>query len=279
MASNKYPWSHSILDPTKPFIFPGKVQAGSSQAIKCGELCAYNETSGYFVPVDAVADYVYSLAIAAEEQKSDDSARYMDFIAPREGDVFEFTLSAAASIELGDAVILVASQSQQLARDVDGFIVGTSAGMDNYPQEGTTLRSKSTVQAMIHPAFSYFYKNILQRDVVKVMHKTAAYTLKLEDNNATITNFGATGSVTLTAPSGVVPVGFNFKQVVAAAQAFVFDPKPDTASCIVQGAVQAAGKYVSMTDEGDFIHWVWDGTNWIAEASISGADADITIES
>lgn len=279
MATNKSPWAKNLNGADGPLLMPGKVQAGSSQEIKMGEICTYNETSGYFQPVDAVADQVYSLAIAAEEQKAADSARYMDFIMLRDSDVFEFQLAAAASIVLGDALELTASQSQQLTRDVDGNGVATSVGMDNYPQTGTTMRSKSYAQCVFHREFSYYYKNVLQVGLKKIMAKTAAYTLTLEDCGAIITNKGASGSVTLTAPNAVVPVGYHFRQSVMADQAFVFDPKPDTAQAYVKGAAQTAGNYTSITDIGDFIDWVWDGTDWLGTASISGADADITIES
>jgi hypothetical protein len=33
-----------------------------------------------------------------------------------------------------------------------------------------------------------------------------------------------------------------------------------------------------MTDIGDFVELVWDGTNWIAANSLSGADSEITVE-
>lgn len=277
MATNKAPWSRNLDGAIKPYLFPGKVQAGSTQAIKAGEICIFNETSGYWVPVDAAADHIGPLAVSNEEQKATDSARYMEFQAPRQGDVYEFALSAAASIALGDGLIV--SDSQTLTRDVDGLAMGVSVSQDNYPQTGTSLTSKSFVEMTFLPSRSYYYTNILQSGLKKVMAKTAAYTIKLEDNGAIITNKGASGSVTLTAPTSVVPVGFHIKMAVMADQAFVFDPKPDTAKVYIKGAGQTAGMYLSMTDIGDFAELVWDGTDWLAVNSISGADADITIES
>jgi hypothetical protein len=279
MATNKYPWSKNIFDPSKPLIMPGQVQAGSTQAIKAGEICTFDETSGVFVPLDAVADRQYSLAIAAQEQKATDLARYIDFIMPREGDVFEFTASAAAQVALGDALIPVASQSQQLTRDVDGNFIAVSVGVDNYPQTGTTLRSMSYFQAMIHPSFSYLYQNVLQRNVLCRVNLTADYTIKVGDCGKVFTNSGASGGVTITGPTNIVPVGFYFDMVCETADGFVFDPKPDEAAVIIAGGAQTAGNYASITDEGDFIRWMWDGTNWVAVFSISGADGDITIES
>ena len=81
-AVNKFPFVKNLRG-AEMLVFPGKVQAGSTQAIKAGEICTFNETAGYFVPVDAVADRHYSLAIAYEEQKAADLARYMNFIALR----------------------------------------------------------------------------------------------------------------------------------------------------------------------------------------------------
>lgn len=278
MASNKYPWVKNLDGADKPQIFPGKVQAGSTQEIKRGEICVFNETSGYWVPVDAVADYGYSLAIANEEQKSDGLARYMEFIALRLGDVFEYELDASAQIELGDGLELTASNSQKLTRDVDGNAVAHVVGIDNYPEEGTTLGYRSYAQVVFNPEFSYWEKNVRGKNLVKVMAKTADYTLKVEDCGAIVTNKGASGTVVITAPNAVVPVGWNVKLACMAAQAFRFDPKPDTAKVYIAGAANTAGKYASVTDEGDFMHLVWDGTDWLCYASISGADGDISIE-
>lgn len=278
MATNKYPFVKNIYGDDAPLIMPMKAAAGSTRTFKMGEILTYNENSGVVTAVNAVADAAYSLVIAAEEQKSDDPARYVPCFMLREGDVFEFELAAAASVAYGDGLTLTASQSQQLTRDVDGVAVAMSVGTDNVPHVGTTLTSKSYAQCMFHPEFSYWHKNVMQKSLRKIMAKTADYTVALEDCGAVITNKGASGAVVLTAPNAVVPVGFWFDQVVATAQNFDFDPKPDTAKCIVKGAQQAAGKYVRIADEGDFIRWMWDGTDWIAVNSISGADGDITVE-
>lgn len=278
MATNKYPFVKNIYGDDAPLIMPMKAAAGSTRTFKMGEILTYNENAGVVTAVNAVADAAYSLVIAAEEQKSTDPARYVPCFMLREGDVFEFALAAAASVAYGDGLTLTASQSQQLTRDVDGVAVAMSIGTDNVPQVGTDLTSKSYVQCVFHPEFSYFCKNVLQKNLKKVMAKTAAYTLTLEDNGAIITNKGASGSVTITAPTSVVPVGYNIKLAVMADQIFIFDPKPDTAKVYIAGAAQAAGKYVSMTDIGDFAEFVWDGTDWLAVNSISGADGDITVE-
>lgn len=278
MAVNLSPWIKNLGGADRPLLFPGKVQAGATAAIKRGEICTYDETSGYFIPANAVADRMYSLAIANEEQKADGLARYMEFIALRPEDVFEFVLDAAAQVELGDGLELTASDSQKLTRDVDGDAVAFYVGIDNYPMTGTTLLNRSYAQVVFNPIYSYWMQRVLKNNLMKVMAKTSAYTLKVEDCGALITNKGASGSVTITAPEATVPVGYNVRIMAAAAQTLIFDPKPDTASVIVKGGIQTAGKYISVTDEGDFVHLVWDGTDWLAFSSISGADGDITVE-
>lgn len=277
-AVNKSPWIKNLNGADKPLTFPGKVQAGGTQAIKRGEICVFNETAGYFVPVDAVADRAYALAIANEEQKADGLARYMEFIALRPDDVFEFALDASAQIALGDGLELTASDSQTLTRDVDGDAVAFVVNIDNYPETGTTALYRSYAQVVFNPAYSYWCQTVEKRGLKKVMAKTAAYTLVPEDLGAIVTNKGASGSVTLTGPNAIVPVGWWFDMAVMADQALVFDPKPDTAECYIKGAGGGAGKYVSVTDIGDFVRWVWDGTDWLGYLSISGADADITVE-
>lgn len=274
MASNKYPFSYN-LGGKDPLIFPGKVQAGSSQAIVRGEICTYDETTGYFIPVNAVADQRYSLAVANEEQKSDGLARYMEFIALRKDDVFEFEIDASAQVELGDGLTLTASNSQKLTRDVDGQAVAFSVGDSNYPETGTTLRNTASARVVFNPVHSYYEQRVLKNQLMKVITVTDDITLKVEDCGAVI---HVTEAQTITLPNANVPRGWNVKIVVGGDAAVVIDPKPDTAGIYIKGALQAAGKYISMTDIGDFVELVWDGTNWIAINSLSGADGDITVE-
>jgi hypothetical protein len=274
-AVNLYPWVYNLNGATKPLIFRGKVQAGSTQAIKRGEICTYDETSGYFIPADAVADYRYSLAIANEEQKSDGLARYMEFIALREDDVFEFELDASVQIALGDALTLTASNSQKLTRDLDGYGVAFSVGDSNYPEVGTTLRYDTYARVCFNPTFSYWCQRVKNRNIKKYIDFTTSVTPKIEDCGAVFTS---TGGGTITAPNGIVPVGWFIDVVCVAAAAVIFDPKPDTSSIIIKGGVQSAGKYSSITDEGDFMRVLWNGTYWVAVMSISGADGDISVE-
>ena len=274
MAVNKYPFVKN-LSGEKPLIFPGLVQAGSTAEIKRGEICTYDETTGYWIPVNAVADRRYSLAIANEEQKSDGLARYMEFMALRPDDVFEFILDAVVQIALGDGLELTASDSQKLTRDVDGDAVAFVVGVSNYPEVGTTLRSIASAEVVFNPVYSYYMMRVLKNNLRKIIESAASMTPKIEDCGAIIVTSAAQ---TITLPSGIVPIGWNIKVFVGSAHAVVIDPKPDTASLVVAGAVQTAGKTMSMTDESDYAELTWNGTNWLVTGGISGAEADITIE-
>jgi len=273
-AVNKSPWIRSLVN-APATTFPGKVQAGSTQAIKKGELCTYDETSGYFIPVDAVADCRYSLAIANEEQKADSLERYMEFLALCPWDVFEFALDASAQIVLGDGLGLTASDSQKLTRDVDGNAVAFYVGTDNYPEVGTTMLYRTHGQVVFNPVHSYWMQRALKNNLKKVISTAASITLKPEDCGAVVL---VTDTATITLPSGNVPIGWNVKLVDCADVVMTVDPKPDTAGIIIKGsAPHTAGKTVSVTDAGDFMELLWDGTNWVAVNSISGADGDITL--
>lgn len=274
MAENKSPFVKNLLGAPAQ-TFPGKVQAGSTAAIKKGELCTYDETSGYFVSLDAVADARYSLAIAAEEQKSTDLERYIEFYALRPEDVFEFILDASAQIALGDGLEPTASDSQKLTRDVDGNAIAFSVAIDNYPEVGTTLQYRTHGQVVFNPVHSYWMQRVLKNRLKKVISTGASITLKVEDCGAVVL---VTDTATITLPEANVPIGWNVKLVVCAAVVMTVDPKPDTAGIIIKGAgPHTAGHVVSVTDEGDFMELVWDGTNWVAVNSISGADGDITL--
>src|SRR4030042_6719506 len=105
-AVNKDPYQYT-KGGGQPHTFLGLVQAGATQAIKVGEICTWDETTGYFIPVDAVADHRYPLVIAKEEQKAAGrgeltKARYIEFYSLHPDDVFEFALAASGPIAVGD---------------------------------------------------------------------------------------------------------------------------------------------------------------------------------
>lgn len=279
MSVNKSPWLKNLNGQIKPLTFPGQVAAGSTRTIKRGAICTFNENSGVWTEVNAIADARYALAIANEEQKAADAARYIEFIALRPEDVFEFELNASAQVEIGDGLILTASNSQKLTRDIDGsggVVVAHVVNIDNYPESGTTLGYRTYAQVVFNPAFSFWMQKALYSKLQKIITSTGALTLLPEDCGALVI---ANGAQAITLPESNVPPGWWVEIVLAAAAAVTIDPKPDTASLVVAGAVQTAGKYMSMTDEADFVKLVWDGTNWYATAGISGADGDISIQS
>lgn len=277
-ATNKSPWIKNIFGAGQPLIFMGAVQAGTTAPIKRGEICTYNETTGYFIPATASTDAIYSLAIANEEQKAADLAGYMEFIALREGDVFEFLLASARAVTLGDPLALTSADSQKLTYDADGVAVATVVSSSHYPEHGagTTIRSQTYAQVMFRRQYSYLYKNIMRSEGQKVIRTATSLTLLPEDCGACVL---VSNTATITMPNAVVPDGWWVEIVAIAAVVVTIDPKPDTASIVIKGAVHTAGNTISFTDEGDFVKLLWDNVNqyWVAVNSISGADGDITL--
>jgi len=163
-AVNKDPFVRSGRKNGNPHTFKGLVQAGATAAIKIGEICTWNETVGYFIPVNAVADSRYPLAIAKEEQKLAvgrtgelNAARYMEFYSLHPEDVFEFPLAAAAAVIPGDPYTLTASDSQKLTAAAGAFPVAFIVDDDHFPQEiNTTIRSISYGNFSFNPVASFW---------------------------------------------------------------------------------------------------------------------------
>jgi len=111
----------------------------------------------------------------------------------------------------------------------------------------------------------------------RLEHHATSFSVPLGQSGTTYTNLAASGVVTATLP-GSAPAGTTFGFVCMADQPLQVAPAV-TGSIYIKGARQAAGKYASIGDIGDFIHLVADGTgDWVAISSIGGADIDITIE-
>lgn len=207
MATNKDPFVYSRNKDGKPVMFKGLVQAGSTQAIKRGELCTWNETTGYFIPVNAVADHRYWLAIAAEEQKASGrheltAIRYIDFYALHPNDIFEFALAAAAAIAYGDPYTLTAADSQKLTAAAGAFAVAISVGDGNYPQEeDTTLRNQSYGRFSFNPAVTWWGNRMSQevRGGRKVIAVAATATLKESDMYNSLILMSGDSTITLPA--------------------------------------------------------------------------------
>ena len=113
--------------------------------------------------------------------------------------------------------------------------------------------------------------------VAPLQHHAADFTLTAAHTGTVHTNLGASGAITATLPA-TPPTGTEFRFVCMADQELRLEPGA-AGGIYIKGAKQADDKYVSVTDIGDFIHLIADGNgDWVAVASISGADADITVE-
>jgi hypothetical protein len=70
-----------------------------------------------------------------------------------------------------------------------------------------------------------------------------------------MTNEGATGTVTLTLPAGLVGLGYRFTRV--ASQSFRINPN---GTQVIQGG--GAGKYLELDTDGDSVEIQWIGSQW-----------------
>lgn len=108
-------------------------------------------------------------------------------------------------------------------------------------------------------------------------HRTASFGISARQSGTTFTNSGAGGVITATLPQSP-PMGTALSFVCMADEELRIAPGA-AGGIYVKGAKQADNKYVSITDIGDFIHLVADGSgDWVSTASIGGADADIGVE-
>jgi len=269
-AVNKDPFIRTKNKDGLPNLFMGKVQAGTTQAIKVGEICAYNKTAGYWVPVSAVADFIYALAIAKEEQKAADLARYITFYSLGPNDEFEFELAAARSLALGDNFILTASDSQKLTYSATAFPVCSAVDFGHYPEIGTTIPNQSYATVIFNPAVTH-YGLISPGNSLgtpKIVTSTAALTLYAEQSGLIISNLGASGATIHVLPQSC-PAGTTFQAIVMAAQDNGFELGAAGAA-FVEGAKQTDDKNVSVDDEGDAIRVIHDGNgDWFCECAIS----------
>lgn len=284
MASNLgNPWRYDLNGAQDPLRVRGKVQGGSTQAIKSGELCTFDETSGYWQPISAAADIKWNLGFSEGEIDSDNApaARYAMFIVPRPGDVFEIPLAAAAAVEIGHNYEPTGTDSQTATLDADGEPVLCQVGHSNYPEVmpkgGTTVASIANGFFTVNKAYSYY--RMMVRDEgshMKVLAVTAAVTLLKEWSGMLVHNTGATGAVQVELPQDAV-IGTFFRFACGVDQALRIHTTGG--GIAVAGAVQTDSKYVSITDIADFVNVVCLGAmDWLAFESISGADGDISVE-
>lgn len=283
-AVNKDPFCHSRNKDGKAHKFHGLVQAGSSQAIKCGELCCFDKTASNWVPVSAAGDFIYPLAISAEEQTAADLARFIEFYSLHPDDVFEFVLAAARALALGDAFTVTASDSQKLTYTATGFPICRSVDDGHYPETGTTIRNQSYVRVSFSKHASAWGRLIAGDGVPvagMVLETDAAVTLRSHMSGLKLVNLGASGAVAHVLPQ-TRPAGTFFDAYAAVAQDHGFDPGA-AGGIYIEGAKQADDKQVTVDAIGDSLRVTSDANgDWIGEATITSAadqTAGIDIES
>lgn len=259
-----------------PHTFLGLVQAGATVAIKVGEICTWDETTGYFIPVNAVADHRYRLAIAKEEQKAtalgeDVVARYIEFYSCHPDDMFEFILAAAAAIAVGDPYTLTASDSQKLTAGAGAFAVAIAVGQDNYPQRGTSISSKSYGLFSFNPICSYWgYRfSQLTRPGRKVISIAADGTLKESDMYNSLVLI--TGTTTVTLPA--VKPGMDVIFINADGADENIDPNASD-QIRLAGAQLTAGNKIANSTIGDCVQLVTESVDGFIAIMLTGTWTD-----
>lgn len=167
MASNNTRWIRNLCGASEPCVMLGKFAAGSTQAIKRGEILELTgNTNTEWVPIDSDFAMSADVAIANEEIKSGDRAGYYEIIVPRPGDVFEFELAAATAVAVGAS--LYYSDSETLTVTAGSNVVGRAVGQEHYPSKqghltddasgdaGTTIKSTAYVRMVFDNDASYF---------------------------------------------------------------------------------------------------------------------------
>jgi hypothetical protein len=277
MAVNKDPFVRSKSKDGKAHVFRGPVQAGSTQAIKRGELCVYDKTASNWVPQSAAADFIYPMAIAKEEQKAADSARMIEFYSLHPDDEFEFAIDAARALALGDPFTVTASDSQTLTYSATAFPVARCTDDGHYPETGTTVRNRSyaVVSFSIHCSA---WGRLLSGDGLPIQGMitpaTAAMTLYTHQSGLKIANTGAAGAVIHVLPQSA-PAGCEYEALNTVAQDHGFAPGAAGAA-YVEGAKQTDDKDVWTDAIADTLKVTADGNgDWIGQAII-GSAADAT---
>jgi hypothetical protein len=171
---------------------------------------------------------------------------------------FGFTLSGATVADFGRAVY--AADDETLSFDPGGrTLIGTVRDVVQANEIVVRLNSGGPFA------------------VAPISHHASSFTLTFGQSGTVHTNLGASGAIVATLPQSP-PKGTTFKFVCMADLELRLAPGA-AGGIYVKGAKQPDNKYVSVTDIGDFVELVADGNgDWVATASISGADGDISVE-
>ena len=154
MATNQQRFLYNLVTGgNSPLLIPGLFNAGSTNAIKQGELL---ELTSNYVPMDSAYDMTAAsdpAAVAHVEIKAGDLAGYYPIICPRPGDCFRYDLLStdAQTPAIGTAIYW--SDSETVTTTSATYILGNIAGWQHYPlmqgyasddasaDRGTTIRS------------------------------------------------------------------------------------------------------------------------------------------
>jgi len=272
--ANKDPFLYSMRKNGKPHVFKGLVQAGSTASIDIGDLCTYNETTGYFIPVNAVADHRYPLAAAKEGQLAAagrsgvlNGARYIDFYSLHPEDVFEYELAAATGVAYGDPYTLTASAAQKLTAGAGAFAVAYIVGGDHYPQEeDTTIISQTYGQFSFNASATYwgyrFAKSLVAGGGGRRMISTAA-DLTLTENECYNSLILVTAAKTITLPA--VKPGMDLIVTGTGANAINVDPNGSDKIRLAGAQLDDGDKLTSGGAAGDSVRLFTESADgWIA---------------
>jgi predicted RecA/RadA family phage recombinase len=161
MATNKLRWIRNLNGAPGPLVMLGLFKAGSTQAIKRGEILEFTND---WVPIDSDFAMDSEICVAHEEIKAGDRAGYYEIIVPRPGDVFEFDLATAGATAVGTA--LYYSSSEAVTVSAGSNIIGYAVGQEHFPQKqghladdasgdaGVTIKSISVVRMVFTRAAS-----------------------------------------------------------------------------------------------------------------------------
>jgi len=272
MTVNKDPFIRTRNKDGLPSVFRGLVQAGSTDSIHRGAICAYNKTAGYWVEQSAVNDFIYALAIAKEEQKAGDSERYIEFYSLHPDDEFEFAINAARALALGDRFILTVSAAQTLTYSAVATPVARSVDYGHYPQEeDTTIRDRSYAVVSFMPNVSAWGLLINGCGLGQPKYISVASALTLYPEMSGLIMFNTAGAVHVLPAAESAPAGCHFTAVIGHASAHGFEF--GTGSCgYIKGGKQTDDKNITANAIGDTLKVVADPNHdWVCIGSATSA--------